>query len=170
MEPRVTWPELMAATSLAADTGMGLPLETGLATCLVSMRLAETLGLDIERRRRAYHLSLLQHIGCTAASATVADVVGDELLMREHASTVDFTDQKAMLRFMLAHVARANPLAARPAALVRAMAGGPRILATAEAICEAGIMLGTRCGYSPDCTADLATVYENWDGSGLPGH
>ena len=39
MEPRVSWPELMAATSLAADTGMGLPLETGLATCLVAMRL-----------------------------------------------------------------------------------------------------------------------------------
>src|SRR4051794_11996303 len=75
MEPRVTWPELMAATSLAADTGMGLPLETGLATCLVSMRLADALGLDTDQRRRAYHLSMLQHIGCTAASATVADVV-----------------------------------------------------------------------------------------------
>ena len=36
----------MAATSLAADTGMALPLETGLATCLVAVELGRRLGLD----------------------------------------------------------------------------------------------------------------------------
>jgi hypothetical protein len=65
-EPSVTWPELMAATSLAADTGMALPLETGLATCLVSVALGSRLGLDAGELNRTYHLSLLQHIGCTA--------------------------------------------------------------------------------------------------------
>ncbi len=169
MEPRVSWPELMAATSLAADTGMGLPLETGLATCLVAMGLAGRLGLDAGRLRRTYHLSLLQHIGCTAASATVADVVGDELLMREHASIVDFSDQRQMLRMMIGHVARANSPAARPFALVRAFAGGSRIMATADDICEAAVLLGTRCGYAGDASDDLATVYESWDGSGIPG-
>jgi HD-GYP domain-containing protein (c-di-GMP phosphodiesterase class II) len=169
MGAQVTWPELVAATSLAADTGMGLPLETGLATCLVSTRLAGVLGLDADQRRRTYLLAMLQHVGCTASSATVAEVVGDELLMREHSATLDFTDSAVMFRFMLAHVARANPVAARPLALLRAMAGGPRIMATADAICEAGVMLGTRCGYSPASAGDLVTVYENWDGSGLPG-
>jgi hypothetical protein len=76
MEAEVSWPELMAATSLAADTGMGLPLETGLATCLVAMRLGDRLDLDPTELRRTYHLALLQHIGCTTASATVADVAG----------------------------------------------------------------------------------------------
>ena len=88
----VTWPELMAATSLAADTGMALPLETGLATCLVSVRLGRRLGLDDAEMQRVYHLSLLQHIGCTAAATEVAQVVGDELLMREHAALLDFSD------------------------------------------------------------------------------
>jgi HD-GYP domain-containing protein (c-di-GMP phosphodiesterase class II) len=169
MEPSVSWPELMAATSLAADTGMGLPLETGLATCLVAMGLAGRLGLADDELRRTYHLSLLQHIGCTTASATVADVVGDELLMRQHSSIVDFSDQRQVARMMLGHVARANPVAARPLALLRAFAGGPRIMATADDICEAAVMLGTRCGYAPGAGDDLASVYENWDGSGIPG-
>ena len=169
MEPRVSWPELMAATSLAADTGMGLPLETGLATCLVAMELAERLDLDVGERRRTYHLSLLQHIGCTAGSPTVADVMGDDVLMRQHGAIVDLSDRRQMLRLMLGHVVRANPLAARPLALVRAVAGGPRIIAAADDVCEAGMLLGTRCGYDDDARTDLASVYENWDGSGIPG-
>ncbi len=148
---------------------MGLPLETGLGTCLVSMRLGERLGLEPGELRRTYHLSLLQHIGCTSASATVAEVVGDEILMREHASIVDFSDHRQMLRFMLSHVSRANPFAARPLALVRAFVGGPRIMATADGICEAAMMLGNRCGYAAESIGDIGAVYENWDGSGLPG-
>jgi HD-GYP domain-containing protein (c-di-GMP phosphodiesterase class II)/DNA-binding CsgD family transcriptional regulator len=148
---------------------MGLPLETGLATCLVAMRLGDRLGLDPGELRRTYHLSLLQHIGCTTASATVAEVVGDEMLMREHAAIVDFSDQGQMLRFMLGHVSRANPFAARPLALVRAFVGGPRILATADDICEAAMLLGTRCGYAAESIGDIGAIYESWDGSGLPG-
>ena len=120
----MTWPELVAATSLAADTGMALPLETGLATCLVSVALGRSLGLGEDELSRTYHLALLQHIGCTAAASEVADVLGDEMLMREHARLLDFSDQREMFRFMLGHVARANPVTARPMALARAIVGG----------------------------------------------
>jgi HD-GYP domain-containing protein (c-di-GMP phosphodiesterase class II) len=167
-EPHVTWAELMAATSLAADTGMAMPLETGLATCLVSVELGRRLGLDDDEARRTYRLSLLQHIGCTAATSTVAEVVGDELLMREHAGLLDFSDNREMFAFMLAHVGRANPLLARPFALARAMVGGRRITATAQDVCEAGQMLGRKAGYADAHVRDLALVYEHWDGSGFP--
>src|SRR5690348_14472579 len=119
-EPRRS--ELMAAISLATDIGMAQPLESGLATCLVATALAGRLGLDPAHRQRAYHLALLQHIGCTAASTRVAEVMGDELVMRAHAGTLDFADRRQMLGFVLAHVARTNPPLAQPAALVRAVA------------------------------------------------
>ncbi len=164
----VTWPELIAATSLAADTGMALPLETGLATCLVSVALGRSLGLGEDELSRTYHLALLQHIGCTAAASEVAEVVGDELLMREHARLLDFSNQREMFGFMLAHVARANPVMARPMALARAIVGGPRIMKSAQDVCEAGQMLGERSGYDSHSIDDLAKVYENWDGSGVP--
>jgi HD-GYP domain-containing protein (c-di-GMP phosphodiesterase class II) len=167
-EATVTWPELMAATSLAADTGMALPLETGLTTCLVSVELGRRLGLGEAEMQRVYHLSLLQHIGCTAATTQVADILGDELLMREHAALLDFSDQREMFGFMLAHVARANPLLARPMALARALVGGGKIVKSAKDVCEAGQMLGERSGYERECLVDLARVYEHWDGSGFP--
>ena len=165
---QVSWPELMAATSLAADTGMALPLETGLATCLVSVNLARSLGLGADLQSRVYHLSLLQHIGCTAAATDVAEVMGDELLMREHAALLDFSDQREMFGFLLGHVARANPVLGRPMALARAMINGGRIVGTAADVCEAAQMLGARSGYDGRNLLDLATVYENWDGSGFP--
>ena len=163
-----SWPELLGAVSLACDRAMGLPLETGLATCVVASRLADVAGLDEGERVRAYRLALLQHIGCTVESGEIAGIVGDELLMRQHSAILDFTDQRAMFGFMLAHVARANPVLARPAALLRAMAGGKRILASAHDICEGAQMLGSRCGYPDTELTDLATVYENWDGTGVP--
>ena len=167
--PVVTWTELMAAASLAADTGMGEPLETGLGICLVALALGRRVGLSEAELRRAYHLALLQHIGCTSASEEAAEVTGDELLMRQHAATLDFSNQREMLGFILRHVARVNPVMERPLALARALAGGRKMLDTAVDVCEAGQLLGVRCGYDPHCREDLATVYENWDGSGFPG-
>src|SRR5689334_16865935 len=105
-EPPLRWCELMAAISLATDVGMAMPMESGLATCLVATALADRLALAAAERKRAYHLALLQHIGCTAASTRIAAVMGDELVMRAHASTLDFADRRAMFGFLLGHVAR----------------------------------------------------------------
>src|SRR5690349_17926115 len=51
--------ELMAALSLATDLGMGQPVETALASCVVVMRLGEALGLDATTLRTAYYYALL---------------------------------------------------------------------------------------------------------------
>jgi HD-GYP domain-containing protein (c-di-GMP phosphodiesterase class II) len=158
----------MAATSLAADTGMAMPLETGLATCLVAVRLARAMQLTDQQTQRIYHLALLEHIGCTAATREVSDVVGDELLMREYAALLDFSDRRERFSFMLAHVTRANPVLARPMALARAMVGGRRITDSAKDVCEAGQVLAERIGYAKEDIDDLAIVYEHWDGSGFP--
>ena len=78
---------------------MGSPLETGLATCMVAVGLASRLGLDDTLAGRVHNLALLQHIGCTAVADEVAAVMGDELVMRSHASTLDFADKREMARF-----------------------------------------------------------------------
>ena len=43
---RVRAAEVMAALSLATDLGIGVPLEHGLQSTLVAMRLGERLGVD----------------------------------------------------------------------------------------------------------------------------
>src|SRR5256885_3657132 len=142
----VRWSELMSAISLATDIGMAQPLESGLATCLVATALADRLGLPAPERQRTYHLALLQHIGCTAASSQIAGVMGDELVMRAHAGTLDFADRRQMFAFLLGHVGRTNPVLARPAALARAVVKGGEIGASVADVCEAAQLLGRRCG------------------------
>ena len=51
------------------------------------------IGMSSDPCQRTYDLSF-KHIGCTAVSAEVAEVVSDELIMRSHAATLDFADPK----------------------------------------------------------------------------
>src|SRR5256714_13410262 len=165
----VRWSELRSAISFATAFGMAQPMESGLATCLVATALAARLGLDLPARQRTYHLSLLQHIGCTAASTQIAEVMGDEMVMRAYARTLDFADKRAMFAFLLSHVARINPLLSRPAALAGAVAQGGRVTATVPDVCEAAQLLGRRCGYDERFLTELGCVLEYWDGKGFPG-
>lgn len=73
---------------------MALPLESGLSTCLVACALAERLNLSLEQGQRIYHLALLRNVGCTAPTRTLAAVMGDEMVMREHSGLLDFADPK----------------------------------------------------------------------------
>jgi HD-GYP domain-containing protein (c-di-GMP phosphodiesterase class II) len=95
--------------------------------------------------------------------------MGDELVMRAHARTLDFADRREMLAFLVSHVGRTNPPLGRPAALARAVAGGRRVTASAVDVCEAAQLLGSRCGYDPEYLTDIASVLEYWDGKGFPG-
>ena len=57
----------------------------------------------------------------------MAEVVGDELLMREHAALLDFSDQREMFGFMLAPRRAREPGTARPMALAEAWWAGSQI-------------------------------------------
>ena len=56
--------ELIGALSLGTDLGMGQPMEHILRQCLISMRLAQRLGLDDADREVVYYASLLAWVGC----------------------------------------------------------------------------------------------------------
>src|SRR6266545_562717 len=58
--------ELIAALCLATDLGTEVPLEHGLHSTLVAMRLAERLGVDSQTAAQTYYGCLLFHAGCTA--------------------------------------------------------------------------------------------------------
>src|SRR5262245_55756974 len=60
--------ELIGALSLATDLGVGEPLEHGLRTTVIGVRLAEVLGLPEKDQRAVYYVALLRYAGCTAES------------------------------------------------------------------------------------------------------
>src|SRR5690606_31964079 len=71
--------ELLAALSVATDLGMGQEPEMAVRACLVATRLAGAAGLAGRDVADVYYCTLLQHLGCTAASHETAVVFGDDL-------------------------------------------------------------------------------------------
>lgn len=61
---RVRLAELLAALSLGSDLGMGLPMEHVLRQCLIAMRLADRVGVDVSDRNVVYYTALLAWVGC----------------------------------------------------------------------------------------------------------
>ena len=103
MPGRVSWEEdqvrtadVVAALSLATDLGIGVPLEHGLHSALIAMRLCDILGADQETRAQAYYTSLLFYIGCTASETTAAEVFGADEALRTYVTPVRFGTRPQM--------------------------------------------------------------------------
>src|SRR5690242_21927428 len=70
--------ELVAALSLGIDLGFGQPMEHVLRQCLISLRLAEQLGLDEQARADVYYTALLINVGCHSDAHEQAKWFGDD--------------------------------------------------------------------------------------------
>src|SRR5262245_56229392 len=72
--------ELLCALSFASDTGMGQPMEHGLKTAYIGLRLAEAAGLADEEKAGVFYGALLKDAGCTACATVFATFFdGDDL-------------------------------------------------------------------------------------------
>ncbi|HEX6220172.1 MAG TPA: HD domain-containing phosphohydrolase [Acidimicrobiia bacterium] len=161
--------ELAAATSLFTDLGTGQPVEHGLRTCLVSMRLADALGLDPELRREVFYVTLLRFLGCTADSHQAAELFNDDDLglLSEMAPVINGSS----LGEFVGLFRTANSLVGPPGSL-RTLAGvmsdrrgGERLL---DAHCEVASRLATDMGLPANVSTALDRGYARWDGNGVP--
>ena len=57
-------------------------MEYVLRSCVLSVRLGESLGLSASELREVYYLALLRYLGCNAGTHEQAALVGDEVAMR----------------------------------------------------------------------------------------
>src|SRR4051794_19477916 len=81
--------ELIAALSIATDLGMGQQMEYALSSCVLAVRLGESMGLSEGELRDVYYQALLRYVGCNADSHTLAAITGDELALRRDFAAVD---------------------------------------------------------------------------------
>jgi HD-GYP domain-containing protein (c-di-GMP phosphodiesterase class II)/DNA-binding CsgD family transcriptional regulator len=160
--------ELMAAWSLAIDVAMVAPLESGLRICLLATRLAAAMDADEGELRRTYDLALLRHIGCTAANADFAGLIGNELDFRRNLVGLDTSSMKVIFPQMVRSALSSQRAVRRPAAFVRLLAGMPVLKAASEAVCDVAQLLVVRLALDPLLQRDIAMVYERYDGHGFP--
>jgi HD-GYP domain-containing protein (c-di-GMP phosphodiesterase class II) len=161
--------EVVAALSLATDFGIGLPLEHGLHSTLVAMRLGERLGIDAETASQTYYACLLFYIGCTADAEVSAELFDDGALLA-HFNPVMFgapAQTMAGIARALAEWEGGLPVRALHVVsrLPRALGGHQRHLV---ALCEVAQMLTDRLGLPPAVRGLFADLTERWDGKGEP--
>ena len=82
--------ELLGVLSLGTDLGMGQPMEHVLRQCLISMRLAQQLGLDEADREVVYYASLLAWVGCHVDAYEQAKWFGDDTALKAGFRHTDF--------------------------------------------------------------------------------
>ncbi len=168
----VRLPELMAALSMATDLGMGQPVESALSSCVVAMRLGDSLGLDEETMRDVYYQALLRYIGCNADTHALAAIFGDELVLRHDFAALDPGEPVQVVELAISFIRQANAAEApeRLAALVsRILMTLPEMMHESFAgHCELAQMLAERLGLPESLIVCLGQLYERWDGKGQP--
>jgi HD-GYP domain-containing protein (c-di-GMP phosphodiesterase class II) len=164
--------ELIAALSLATDLGIGVPLEHGLQSTLLAMRLADQLKVDGKTAVQTYYACQLFYVGCTANADLAAELFGTDDALTTYASPSRFGSRAERTAGFLRAVAppggapmmRASQLARRLPRL------GEVVKHHLAAFCEVARMLTDRLGIDSSVGALFAYVDERWDGKGEPGH
>ena len=161
--------ELLAVLSLAADLGMGQPMEHVLRQCLISLRLAQRLGMDAAEREVVYYAALLAWVGCHVDAYEQAKWFGDDTALKADFRRVDFATPVTGPLFMLRHLGAGRPTVER-ARLGAAFLGDGR--RAAEAMLEnhwlAADELAARLGLAQRVRDSVEQTFERWDGKGVP--
>src|SRR5712675_2146219 len=124
LAPPLRLAEAAGVLSLATDLSMGQPLEHGLRTTMLALRLAQAMGLPEDDRVTVFYTGLLHFAGCTAESEIDARFFGDELSARPRMMAVAFGTRRDLIATAsrVAHPERAR--LARAAAMASSAFGG----------------------------------------------
>lgn len=163
--------EVIAALSLATDLGIGVPLEHGLESTLVAIRLAERLGVDAGTMSQVYYTCLLFYVGCTANADVAAEIFAGHDALTRYGGPVRFGARAQRAAGLMRAVA---PPTGTPLLRARQLAVGlPRLVrlfpVQVAALCEVAQMLTDRLGLPTEIGELFAYNDERWDGRGDPG-
>jgi HD-GYP domain-containing protein (c-di-GMP phosphodiesterase class II) len=162
--------EATAVLALATDLSMGQPLEHGLRTALVAVRMAKAIGLPEDDQITVFYTGLLHFAGCTAGSDIDGRFFGDELTARPKMAAVQFGSRPELMAMAARTAHSGSPPLTRAAMMTRAAFGGMADFRKwAASHCDVARLLGARMGLSEPVQQSLRHLYERWDGKGMPG-
>jgi HD-GYP domain-containing protein (c-di-GMP phosphodiesterase class II)/DNA-binding CsgD family transcriptional regulator len=161
--------ELLAALSLAADLGMGQPLENAQRTAILAVALGRAAGVAPRDLKDAYYLAFLRYVGCTADAPIAADVFGgDEIAARGWLALADWGKPTDVMGVLARNLGAGKSAMARARLIARLFIKMPRLMGTAESHCEVAQALADDLGCSVRVREALGYSFERWDGKGFP--
>ena len=166
LRPRLV--ELVAAFSLAADLGLGQPMEHGMRACIIATRLATGLGLETPVRDDVYWVSLLGMVGCTADSYELRQIFGDDLALRAGMFRAG-PSELSIAGYFLSRAGSDGGPRRRARESARLLRTGMR--AVAESLtthCTVTGRLAEQLSFGAGVRDPLQHTFARWDGKGVP--
>jgi HD-GYP domain-containing protein (c-di-GMP phosphodiesterase class II) len=164
---RIRVAEVIAASCLATDLGMGFPFEHGLHATLMAMRLADKLDVDPETATQTYYVSLLMYSGCTTDAEIRNRIFRGG--MTQNVTPVQFGSPLEVLPGLMRGLASpGSPLPQRAYEIATGLPQAARFRKPHfTALCEVAAMLADRLGLPPSVRDLFTLLTERWDGKGV---
>ncbi|WP_348209496.1 HD domain-containing phosphohydrolase [Gaiella sp.] len=161
--------EIIASLSYALDIADGNALGHSIRSCLIGMRLADEIGLEVEGRSSLFYGLLLKDAGCSSNAARVTALYrGDDLELKRRVKLVNHNRVPEALRYIWDNVG-ATSFRDRTSLAFRAARLGPRTAReNTEIRCERGAEIALMLDLPLEVANAIRSLDEHWDGSGQP--
>ena len=167
---RISMSQVLSALSHALDLTEGQPIGHSVRSCVIGMRIGETLGLASRERAALFYAMLLKDAGCSSNAARMSTLFGsDERVVKQRMKLVDWHDALG-LAF---NTARNSGIGRSLHQRVHHFLGMARTEGMTREIiqirCERGADIALRLGFPEETASAIRSLDEHWNGRGHPG-
>lgn len=161
--------ELLAALSHALDLTEGAPAGHTLRSCMIAMRLADTIGLNAADRTALYYAMLLKDAGCSSNAARITALFGsDDHTVKPRMKIVDANRKLRLALETFRNAGGGKGLRSRLQHFMGIARGGGVTRELIAIRCERGAAIARQMGF-PEATCDaIRSLDEHWNGNGHP--
>jgi putative nucleotidyltransferase with HDIG domain len=161
----------MSALSYALDLTEGQPMGHSVRSCIIGMRLAKHLGLEVRQQGDLYYALLLKDAGCSSNASKLFHILSaDEIRAKRDVKLTDWTRVGwESLQYAFTHVATGAPFLERVRALIGVAARQQTESRELVKIrCERGASVARRMGFPESVATAIHSLDEHWNGGGYP--
>ena len=161
--------EIIASLSYALDVADGNALGHSVRSCLIGMRLADQIGLDIQGRASLFYGLLLKDAGCSSNAARVSALYhADDLELKRRIKLVNHNSVPQALRYIWTSVGASSRRERARLAFSAARLGPQTARENTEIRCERGADIALMLDFPADAADAIRALDEHWDGKGQP--
>jgi HD-GYP domain-containing protein (c-di-GMP phosphodiesterase class II) len=164
---RISLSEVLSALSCALDLTEGAPAGHSMRTCLIGMRLAESVGLDIEQRSALYYALLLKDAGCSSNAGRMAALfAADDQVVKPRMKLVDWHAPVRLALETARVVAPGRSLLDRARQFVTIARTPDATRELIEIRCDRGASIALQLGFPASTAEAIRSLDEHWCGRG----
>ena len=169
-----TLQEILVALSFALDLTEGAVPGHAIRSCLLAVRIALTVGLDLTTISDLYYATLLKDVGCSSNSARMCQITGgDDRAIKAGAKLADWTrplrPQLSTIKLLWDQVLPGANVLDRGRRIVQLAA--TQHVNNRELIelrCDRGASIIRKLGLGDQIAIAVRHLDEHWDGGGYP--